>query len=125
MASFGLDLQNADFKMLAEACGARGHRPTSEASLEELLAYCLAEHAVHVVDVAIDYSSSQELQVNGGTDRGVVFVLLSIAKADVSSVHAILSYWGVCAGDQFEGAPGRDAEVAGGVLAQRRGEQDS
>ena len=123
MANFGLDLQNADFKMLAEACGARGHRPTSEASLEQLLAYCLAEHAVHVLDVAIDYSSSQEIQVTGGTGRGVVLVLLSIAKADVSRVHAFLSYWDLCAGAQFEGAPGGDAEVAGGVLAQRRGEQ--
>jgi acetolactate synthase-1/2/3 large subunit len=57
---FGLDYGNPDFVRYAEAYGARGWRLADTAALEPLLARCLAEPAVHLIDVPVDYSLNDE-----------------------------------------------------------------
>ncbi|EED33592.1 acetolactate synthase, catabolic [gamma proteobacterium NOR5-3] len=55
-ADFGLDYGNPDFVLYAEAYGAKGWRIESAEELEPLLSKCLAEPAVHIIDVPVDYS---------------------------------------------------------------------
>jgi len=58
--NFGLDYGNPDFVQYAASYGARGWRLTSIEELEPLLARCLDEPAVHVIDVPVDYSLNDE-----------------------------------------------------------------
>jgi acetolactate synthase-1/2/3 large subunit len=60
LPDFGLDYGNPDFVRYAEAYGARGWRLSTTADLEPLLARCLGEPAVHVIDVPVDYSLNDE-----------------------------------------------------------------
>ncbi|MES2663508.1 MAG: acetolactate synthase large subunit [Pseudomonadota bacterium] len=60
MPSFGLTYQNPDFVMYAQSYGARGHRVESLAELAPLLEKCQSEHAVHVIDLPVDYSMNNE-----------------------------------------------------------------
>lgn len=60
LPSYGLDYGNPDFVAYAEAYGARGWRVAASAELEPLLARCLREPAVHLVDVPVDYSLNDE-----------------------------------------------------------------
>lgn len=54
--NFGLDYTNPDFVKYAESYGAIGHRPTSDATFQEMLNIALTNDGVHVIDVAVDYS---------------------------------------------------------------------
>ena len=58
--NFGLDYGNPDFVQYAASYGARGWRLASIEELEPLLARCLDEPAVHVIDVPVDYSMNDE-----------------------------------------------------------------
>jgi acetolactate synthase-1/2/3 large subunit len=60
LPDFGLDYGNPDFVRYAEAYGARGWRVGATAELEPLLARCLDEPAVHIIDVPVDYSMNTE-----------------------------------------------------------------
>lgn len=57
---YGLDYGNPDFVHYAQAYGAKGWRVEETAELEPLLAQCLAEPAVHIIDVPMDYSMNAE-----------------------------------------------------------------
>ncbi|MCB1842503.1 MAG: acetolactate synthase large subunit, partial [Halioglobus sp.] len=59
-ADFGLDYGNPDFVRYAESYGARGWRIGSEIELLQTLEHCLDEHAVHVIDLPIDYSLNEQ-----------------------------------------------------------------
>ena len=61
LPDFGLDYGNPDFVRYAEAYGARGWRVGATAELEPLLARCLEEPAVHLVEVPVDYSLNDEM----------------------------------------------------------------
>ncbi len=61
LADHGMKLGNPDLVRYAEAYGAHGHRPGSASDLGPLLARCLAEGGVHLIDVPIDYSDSGPL----------------------------------------------------------------
>jgi len=58
---FGLDFDNPDFIAYAESYGAVGHRIESADELIPTLIKCQQEHAVHLVDVRVDYSENCEL----------------------------------------------------------------
>lgn len=58
--NFGLDYGNPDFVKYAESYGAKGWRIESAAELKPLVESCLAEPAVHVIDVPVDYSLNDE-----------------------------------------------------------------
>ncbi|MBF5044531.1 acetolactate synthase large subunit [Aggregicoccus sp. 17bor-14] len=58
LPDFGMELGNPDFVRYAEAYGARGHRPSSAAELGPLLARCLEQGGVNVIDLPIDYSDN-------------------------------------------------------------------
>ena len=60
---FGLDLKNPDFVKYAKAYGACGYRITKPEEFNPTLEHCLRTKAVHVVEVPIDYSMSDHLQV--------------------------------------------------------------
>jgi len=63
-SAWGLDYGNPDFVMYAQAYGAQGHRLERSEDLRSLLQRCLAEPAVHVIDVPLSYDSSdQELNI--------------------------------------------------------------
>ncbi|RLQ21781.1 acetolactate synthase large subunit [Seongchinamella sediminis] len=59
-ASFGLDYGNPDFVSYAASYGARGWRVSSDDNLASTIAQCLQEPAVHIVDVAVDYSMNEQ-----------------------------------------------------------------
>jgi len=59
-ADFGLDYGNPDFVMYAQSYGARGWRIDAAAQLLPRLQACLAEPAVHLIDVPVDYSLNDE-----------------------------------------------------------------
>lgn len=61
LTSFGLDFSNPDFVKYAESYGAKGHRVNKAKALLPLLKQCIAEKAVHVIDVPIDYSEDSQL----------------------------------------------------------------
>jgi acetolactate synthase I/II/III large subunit len=58
---FGLSYGNPDFVRYADAYGARGHRVESADGLEPLLARCLEEGGVHLIDVPVDYSNDNHI----------------------------------------------------------------
>ena len=59
-ADFGLDYGNPDFVMYAQSYGARGWRIDTAAELLPRVQACLAEPAVHLIDVPVDYSLNDE-----------------------------------------------------------------
>ena len=60
-ADFGLDYGNPDFVKYVEAYGGVGHRIDSAGALLPLLKRCMAEPAVHLIDVPIDYSDNDRI----------------------------------------------------------------
>ncbi|OUS32642.1 acetolactate synthase large subunit [Thalassotalea sp. 42_200_T64] len=62
--NYGLDYGNPDFVKYAESYGGTGHRLHAADELRPLLERCLTEHAVHLIDVAIDYSENDEILNN-------------------------------------------------------------
>lgn len=58
---WGLTFGNPDFVKYAEAYGAYGHRPTSAADFERLLAHTLATPGVHLIDCPVDYSDNDRI----------------------------------------------------------------
>ena len=60
-ADFGLDYGNPDFVKYVEAYGGVGHRIDSADALLPLLKRCMAEPAVHLIDVPIDYSDNDRI----------------------------------------------------------------
>eukprot|EP00736_Rhodelphis_marinus_P004865 Rmarinus@m.7654 len=56
--NYGLQLANPDFVKYAEAYGAKGHRVTQADEFKPLLAKCLSEGGVHLIDVPITYDES-------------------------------------------------------------------
>ncbi len=58
--NFGLDYGNPDFVKYAQSYGAQGWRIDSAEELLPLVQKCLAEPAVHVIDVPVDYSLNDE-----------------------------------------------------------------
>jgi acetolactate synthase I/II/III large subunit len=60
LPDFGLDFGNPDFVRYAESYGARGHRVEQTDQLAELLADCLDQPGVHLIDCPIDYGDSQQ-----------------------------------------------------------------
>ena len=61
VGTFGLDYGNPDFVKYAEAYGARGHRVERSEDLIKTLEACFAEHAVHLIDLPIDYSENDRI----------------------------------------------------------------
>ncbi len=61
MASFGLTFENPDFVALAKSFGATGHRVARANDLRAMLASCMQEQGVHVIDVPIDYSENDRV----------------------------------------------------------------
>ena len=59
--NFGLEFGNPDFVKYAESYGAKGYRVESADHLRELLQKCLAEPAVHVIEVPLDYSENSRV----------------------------------------------------------------
>ena len=59
-ANFGLEYGNPDFVRYAESYGAKGWRIGSAGELLPRVEACLAEPAVHVIDVPVDYSLNDE-----------------------------------------------------------------
>ncbi|NOY84821.1 MAG: acetolactate synthase large subunit [Nitrospirae bacterium] len=60
-ADFGLDFGNPDFVLYAQSYGAKGHRITKNGELQKILAQCLHEPAVHLIEVPIDYSENERV----------------------------------------------------------------
>lgn len=58
---WGLTYGNPDFVKYAESYGAHGHRVTSAAHLEALLAQCQATPGVHLIDCPVDYSDNDRI----------------------------------------------------------------
>ena len=59
--NYGLDYGNPDFVKYAESYGARGHRVTRTEDLGGLLRKALAEPAVHLIEVPVDYSENDRI----------------------------------------------------------------
>ena len=59
-ADFGLDYGNPDFVLYAQSYGARGWRIDATDQLLPRVQACLAEPAVHLIDVPVDYSLNDE-----------------------------------------------------------------
>lgn len=59
-ANYGLDYGNPDFVKYAESYGAKGWRIGSTAELLPRVKACLADPAVHLIDVPVDYSLNDE-----------------------------------------------------------------
>jgi len=60
-SDFGLDFGNPDFVLYAQSYGAKGHRVTKNGDLQKILAQCLHEPAVHLIEVPIDYSENERV----------------------------------------------------------------
>ncbi|WP_420590538.1 acetolactate synthase large subunit [Bacterioplanoides sp.] len=61
---FGLDYGNPDYVKYVEAYGGKGHRVEAADQLLPLLEKCMQEHAVHLIDIPIDYSENDEILNN-------------------------------------------------------------
>ena len=61
---FGLDYGNPDFVKYVEAYGGKGHRVGAAKELLPLIEKCIQEHAVHLIDIPIDYSENDEILNN-------------------------------------------------------------
>ncbi|MDF1515415.1 MAG: thiamine pyrophosphate-dependent enzyme, partial [Anaerolineae bacterium] len=59
-ANYGLDYGNPDFVKYAESYAAKGWRIESAAELLPRVLACLAEPAVHLIDVPVDYSLNDD-----------------------------------------------------------------
>jgi acetolactate synthase-1/2/3 large subunit len=59
--NFGLDYGNPDFVKYAQSYGAQGHRVESAEELLPLLKQCQEEHAVHLIDMPVDYSDNDRI----------------------------------------------------------------
>ena len=59
--NYGLDYKNPDFVKYAESYGAKGHRPTSDENLNQVLSKCLESDGVHLIDLAVDYSLNHSI----------------------------------------------------------------
>jgi len=59
--NFGLDYGNPDFVKYAQSYGAQGHRVESAEELLPLLQRCQQEHAVHLIDMPVDYSDNDRI----------------------------------------------------------------
>ncbi len=64
MENWGLDFSNPDFVKFAEAHGAHGHRIAKTEELLPKLKECFASKGVHIIDVPIDYATSDILTVD-------------------------------------------------------------
>lgn len=62
--NFGLDYGNPDYVKYVEAYGGKGHRIEAADQLLPLLEKCMQEHAVHLIDIPIDYSENDEILNN-------------------------------------------------------------
>ncbi len=60
-ANFGLDFNNPDFIHYAESYGAKGYRITENGTLPSLLADCLKNPGVHLIEVPVDYSENEKV----------------------------------------------------------------
>jgi acetolactate synthase-1/2/3 large subunit len=58
--NYGLDYGNPDFVAYAQSYGAKGWRIGATSELLPLVEACLAEPAVHLIDVPVDYSLNDE-----------------------------------------------------------------
>ncbi|WP_371196221.1 acetolactate synthase large subunit [Glaciecola sp. SC05] len=58
--NYGLDYQNPDFVKYIESYGGKGWRVSAADQLNQQIKDCLAEPAVHLIDVPIDYSLNDE-----------------------------------------------------------------
>ena len=58
---FGLKYNNPDFIKQAESYGAFGYRPNSCEDFNEILAHCLQQSGIHLIDLAIDYSLNHSI----------------------------------------------------------------
>jgi len=58
---FGLDYNNPDFVLYAQAYGAKGYRPTSCDEFREILDDTVNSEGVHLIDLAVDYSLNHEI----------------------------------------------------------------
>ena len=67
--NFGLDYGNPDFVKYAESYGAKGWRISATEELLPLVESCLAEPAVHLIDVPVDYSLNDETLNNTIRER--------------------------------------------------------
>ena len=63
LQSWGLDFTNPDFVAFAQAHGAHGHRIEKTADLLPKLKQCLGQPGVHIIDVPIDYSSTDHQMI--------------------------------------------------------------
>jgi acetolactate synthase-1/2/3 large subunit len=61
LKNFGLDYGNPDFVKYAESYGATGHRVTRTEDLRDILETALAQPAVHVIEVPVDYSENDRI----------------------------------------------------------------
>jgi acetolactate synthase-1/2/3 large subunit len=61
LRNFGLDFGNPDFVAYANSYGARGHRVGATEELAPLLARCLAEGGVHLIDLPVDYTDNDRV----------------------------------------------------------------
>jgi acetolactate synthase-1/2/3 large subunit len=61
---FGLDYGNPDFVKYVEAYGGKGHRIAAADELLPLIKECMLDHAVHLIDIPIDYSENDEILNN-------------------------------------------------------------
>ena len=61
---FGLDYGNPDFVKYVESYGGKGHRISAAKELLPLIQDCMQDHAVHLIDVPIDYSENDEILNN-------------------------------------------------------------
>ncbi|MEE4660862.1 MAG: acetolactate synthase large subunit [Halieaceae bacterium] len=59
--NYGLDYGNPDFVRYAESYGATGWRIEATEALSGVLQQCLAEPAVHLIDVPVDYSLNDSI----------------------------------------------------------------
>ncbi len=59
-ADYGLDYGNPDFVAYAQSYGAKGWRIADTSELLPLLENCLADPAIHLIDVPVDYSLNDE-----------------------------------------------------------------
>lgn len=66
---YGLTFGNPDFVLYAQSYGAKGHRVTSAEELLPLLEKCRDEPAVHVIDLAVDYSDNDRILNHEIKDR--------------------------------------------------------
>lgn len=58
--NYGLDYGNPDFVKYVESYGGKGWRIAAASELEQQIKDCLADPAVHLIDVPVDYSLNDE-----------------------------------------------------------------